>query len=105
MSAVCKASLTTVAVFLLAAGELYAQTSSPLQATVSGSDMAAAASVTHAWYRITPASTPAGKTLPKTSLTNKNLSSVPTLPQPGFYPPDLKNHARPVITSYDHKPS
>ncbi len=104
MSAVCKASLTTVAVFLLAAGELYAQTSSPLQATVSGSDMAAAASVTHAWYRITPASTPAGKTLPKTSLTNKNLTSVPTLPQPGFYPADLKNHGGPVITSAEQNP-
>lgn len=104
MSAVTKAPFTFLSVFLFAAGTLSAQSNSSLQTSISGSDMASASSASHAWYRITPASTPAGKKLSKSQLTNRNLSSVPTLPQPGFYPADLVNHGGPVLTSAEQNP-
>ena len=104
MAVVRKAPLTLLSVFLFAAGTLFAQSSSSLQTSISGSDMAAATSISKSWYRITPASTPAGKALSKSSLSNKKLASVPTLPQPGFYPADLVNHGGPVITSAEQNP-
>ena len=104
MSALSNAPLTFLSVLLFATGTLSAQSSSSLQTSISGSDMASASSASHAWYRITPASTPAGKKLSKSQLTNKNLASVPTLPQPGFYPADLVNHGGPVLTSAHQNP-
>jgi hypothetical protein len=77
---------------------MFAQ-SSTTQTTISGSDMAAASSVASSFYRITPAATAAGKTLPPTALTNKKLASKAALPKPGFYPADLVNHGGPVVTS------
>jgi hypothetical protein len=104
MSAVRKAPFTILFVFLFATGALVAQSSSTLQTSVAGPDMAAASSVTSTWYRVTPASTPAGKRLSKSQLTNKKLASVPKLPQPGFYPADLVNHGGPVVTSAQQNP-
>lgn len=104
MSAVRKAPFMISFVFLFATGALVAQSSSTLQTSVAGPDMAAASSVTNTWYRITPASTPAGKKLSKSALTNRKLASVPTLPQPGFYPADLVNHGGPVVTAAEQNP-
>jgi hypothetical protein len=104
MSAVRKAPFTILFAFLFATGALVAQSSSTLQTSVAGPDMAAASSVTNTWYRVTPASTPAGKRLSKSQLTNKKLASVPKLPQPGFYAAELVNHGGPVVTSAQQNP-
>jgi hypothetical protein len=104
MSAVRKAPFMILFAFLSATGVLVAQSATSLQTSVAGSDMAAASSVSHAWYRITPAATPAGKGLTKTSLTNRKVASIPKLPQPGFYPADLVNHGGPVVTSAEQNP-
>lgn len=53
MSDVWKAPFTVLSVFLFAVGTLNAQSSSSLQTSVAGSDMAAASSVSNAFYRIT----------------------------------------------------
>jgi len=98
MSAVRKSPFTILYALLFATGA-FGQSTTPLQTSVAGSDMAAATSISHAWYRVTPASTPAGKKLSKSQLTNKKLASVPSLPKPGFYPADLVNHGGPVVTS------
>lgn len=103
MSVVWKAPLVMLAVCVLAAA-LSAQSSTPLQTSITGPDMAAASSVTHTWYRITPANTQAAKALPKTALTNKRISGIPKLPQPGFYPADLVNHGGPVVTAAEQNP-
>jgi hypothetical protein len=82
-----------------------AQSSTPVPAAIGGSDMAAASSVSHSWYRLLPAATKAAKGIPPSALSNKKLSSsVPTLPQPGFYPADLVNHGGAVVTSADQNP-
>jgi hypothetical protein len=104
MPAVCKAPLLIFSVFLFACGTLVAQSATSLQTSISGSDMAAASSVSKSWYRIMPASTPAGKSLSKSSLSNKKLASVPALPKPGFYPADLVNHGGPVVTTAEQNP-
>jgi hypothetical protein len=104
MSVVSKVPFTLLSVFLLAAATVSAQSTSTLQASISGSDMASASSVSHSWYRITPAATPAAKSLPKSALSNKKISSVPGLPRPGFYPADLVNHGGAVLTSAEQNP-
>ena len=104
MSAVWKAPFAILSVFLFATTALVAQSTSSLQTSVAGSDMAAASSASHAWYRITPTATPAAKALPKTSLTNRKVASISNLPQPGFYPADLVNHGGAVVTSAEQNP-
>ncbi|HEY4053064.1 MAG TPA: hypothetical protein VGL74_04940 [Terriglobales bacterium] len=104
MSDVWKAPFAILSVLLFATGALIAQSTTSLQTSVAGSDMAAATSVSNAVYRVTPASTPAGKKLSKSQLTNKKLASVPTLPRPGFYPADLVNHGGAVVTSAEQNP-
>jgi hypothetical protein len=98
---VCKTAITS---FCLALSTLLvqAQSNTPQQTNISGSDMAAASSVTNSWYRIFPAATAAAKKLAPSSLTNKKVVSTGTLPQPGFYPADLVNHGGPVVTSAQH---
>jgi len=103
MSAVRKSPFTILYALLFATGA-FGQSTTPLQTSVAGSDMAAATSISHAWYRVTPASTPAGKKLSKSQLTNKKLASVPSLPKPGFYPADLVNHGGPVVTLAEQNP-
>jgi hypothetical protein len=104
MSDVWKAPFAILSVLLFVTGALIAQSTTSLQTSVAGSDMAAATSVSNAFYRVTPASTPAGKKLSKSQLTNKKLASVPTLPRPGFYPADLVNHGGAVVTSAEQNP-
>jgi hypothetical protein len=81
---------------------LHAQSSTPAQTIISGSDQAAAASPTKFVYRILPASTPAAKKLPAGSLTNKKLSATSALPMPGFYPADLAYHGGPVVKNAEN---
>jgi hypothetical protein len=83
---------------------LQAQSTTPLPAAIGGSDMAAASSVSHSWYRIFPAATKAAKNIPPSARSNKKLASISTLPKPGFYPADLVNHGGPVVTSATHHP-
>ena len=85
-----------------AAAFVHAQTSTTLQTTIGGSDLAAASSVIHNWYRIQLAATAAAKNLPASMLSNKKIVSKAALPQPGFFPADLVYHGGPVVTSAEH---
>jgi hypothetical protein len=99
---VCKALLTSLFLLFFTAGVTYAQSDTALQTTIQGSDIASATSVTRSWYRILPAATAAAKKLPPSALSNKTVTSVPALPQPGFYPADLVYHGGPVLPSAEH---
>lgn len=98
---ISKTLLTFLSVLVFTAGITYAQ-SGALHTTIQGSDIASATSVTSTWYRIFPAATKAARNLPPSALSNKSVSSIPSLPQPGFYPGDLVNHGGPVVPSAEH---
>jgi hypothetical protein len=89
---------------VLAGCRVCAQSGSPQQTSIGGPDIAAASSISNSWYRITPAATPKGKSLPKNSLSNKKLNSVAKLPKPGFYLADLIYHGGAVLTSAEQNP-
>ena len=90
--------------FLLAfaTGIATAQSDVTQPATIKGSDIAAASSVTSSWYRILPAATAAAKNLPPSKLSSKKVSSKAALPQPGFYPADLAYHGGAVVPSAEN---
>lgn len=94
--------LASFCLFALTAVSVHAQTAPITQTTISGSDQAAASSVTKTVYRITPAATPAAQKLSPSQLTNNKLFPKPHLPQPGFYPADLVYHGGPVVQSAEH---
>ena len=98
---VCK-TLHMFLCLLIFTGAIYAQSDTAQQATIAGSDLAAASSVTSSWYRILPASTAAAKNLPPSALSNKTFRSKAALAQPGFYPADLINHGGAVVRSAEH---
>ena len=89
---------------LFAVAALNAQSSTPAQAMISGSDQAAAATPTKFVYRIVPAATPAAKKLPSSKLTNVKLAASGTVPQPGFFPADLAYHGGPVVRTAHNNP-
>ena len=97
-----KSVLASFCLFALTAFSAQAQSTATPQATVSGSDIAAATSGVKTWYRIFPAATPAAKKLSPNLLTNKKLLPIPSLPQPGFFPADLVFHGGPVVQSAEH---
>jgi hypothetical protein len=94
--------LSSLCLLALTCGVTYAQSANSLQATIQGSDIAAASSITSNWYRILPAATAAAKNLPPSALSNKVFTSKAALPQPGFYPANLVYHGGPVVTSAEH---
>ena len=89
---------------LFAVAALNAQSSTPAQAVISGSDQAAAAAPTKFVYRIVPAATAAAKKLPASKLTNIKLTASTTVPQPGFFPADLAYHGGPVVRTAHNNP-
>src|SRR6266404_4656205 len=99
-----KPLIVAISLTFFATAIVQAQSSTPVSAAIGGSDMAAASSVSHSWYRLLPAATKAARSIPPGALSNKKLSSIPTLPQPGFYPADLVNHGGAVVTSADQNP-
>jgi hypothetical protein len=99
---VCKALFASVSMIVFAASFVHAQSSATLQTAIGGSDIAAASSVIHNWYRIQPAATAAAKNLPASMLSNKKMVSKAALPQPGFFPADLVYHGGPVVASAEH---
>src|SRR5437764_4551555 len=97
-----KALLASVSLIVFASVFVRAQSGATLQTAIGGSDIAAASSVIHNWYRIQPAATAAAKNLPASMLSNRKLVSTAALPQPGFFPADLVYHGGPVVTSAQH---
>lgn len=97
-----KTLLASLCLVVITPAFVHAQSTATLQTTIGGSDLAAASSVTHNWYRILPAATPAAKSLPRNLLSNKKIASKATLPQPGFFPADLVYHGGAVVTSAEH---
>ena len=54
-----KTLLASLCLVVITPAFVHAQSTATLQTTIGGSDLAAASSVTHNWYRILPAATPA----------------------------------------------
>ena len=98
-----KSVFTSFCLLIFAAAAVQAQSTTPAQTTISGSDQVAASSAApNSVYRILPAGTQAAKKLTRNLLTNKKLTANTALPQPGFYPADLSYHGGQVIPNAEH---